>query len=615
MHKHFENPFEVKTPEVLTSQEAAELFVDVFTDFGKVKDVGHTFIHGARGTGKSMMLRYLEPDVQIAAGNVNHIKELNYYAVHIPIKKAWSDLTEWNYLTGASYNAIAEHMMIVYICFKLFQSLSETIGKIQNVSIGKTEERFCRLLEMSGYTKREGDSVNEDNFFERLENIFEFEFRIIKNYLRQLAFKTPNSLPYQGPLFSYLDVLLPIVDELKTIDIIPDAPFFMLIDDADQLDEGMQKILNTWVSCRSTNTVCLKIATQLRYKTYRTLDNKLIETPHDFTNINIGTIYTRSGSKYLSRVKEIVEKRLSLHGIMQPVDAFFPENPKQVKKIDLIKEEIKESNLEGNGLGGFRTSDDITRYAVPIYMSRLSGKSKSSASYSYAGFKNLVDISSGVIRWFLDPAAKMYSDVFNISKARLKNVIDDNGVPKFIPDDIQNKIILEWSLEYMDSEFSTRKREERRDDLNVSKSEVGNYSDSKVCKLENLINSLGKVFRTRLLDENAKERKLLSILITDSIPADLEEVLELGFEWGYLQKSSIGSKEGLGRKPRYTLSRRLAPYYKLDPSGYAYSLSVTVDMLQLAIIDPDAFVRQRLSSKNDLLENESGTQINLELEL
>ena len=70
------NPFSIKTPQTLTPESIASLFVDVFSDFPRILSQEHTFIQGARGTGKSMMLRYLEPLVQLAAHQVKAVSEL-----------------------------------------------------------------------------------------------------------------------------------------------------------------------------------------------------------------------------------------------------------------------------------------------------------------------------------------------------------------------------------------------------------------------------------------------------------------------------------------------------------------------------------------------------------
>ena len=58
------NPFEIKTPEQNSAQDVVDLFVNVFADFKQVLEKGHTFLNGPRGSGKSMMFRYIQPDCQ-----------------------------------------------------------------------------------------------------------------------------------------------------------------------------------------------------------------------------------------------------------------------------------------------------------------------------------------------------------------------------------------------------------------------------------------------------------------------------------------------------------------------------------------------------------------------
>ena len=85
MKDQYENPFAVQTPETLSSDEIVSLFVEEYTDYHKIPNAGHTFLNGARGTGKSMIFRYLEPDCQSLAFN-KPLKDLPFYAVYLPIK-------------------------------------------------------------------------------------------------------------------------------------------------------------------------------------------------------------------------------------------------------------------------------------------------------------------------------------------------------------------------------------------------------------------------------------------------------------------------------------------------------------------------------------------------
>ena len=131
--------------------------------------------------------------------------------------------------------------------------------------------------------------------------------------------------------------------------------------------------------------------------------------------------------------------------------------------------------------------------------------------------------------------------------------------------------------------------------------ESKDITHNKVVKLKTLINSLGGVFRERLLDENATERKMFSVMITGPMNSDLEDVVNLGVEWGYFHKSLIGSKEGFTRNIQLILNRRLAPCFYLDPSGYTAYLSVTPDALEIACINSQRFINGRIKQQENQL--------------
>ncbi len=64
------NPFD--TPIVtndLSAEHAVELFSDVFAEFHTLQNTGHTFLNGARGSGKTMMYRLMQPDCMLLKNN------------------------------------------------------------------------------------------------------------------------------------------------------------------------------------------------------------------------------------------------------------------------------------------------------------------------------------------------------------------------------------------------------------------------------------------------------------------------------------------------------------------------------------------------------------------
>src|ERR1700691_1617044 len=120
------NPFSVQTPEDIEAPEVVDLFVDVFSDFYNVKNQGHTFLHGPRGSGKSMMFRYLEPDCQLLALKKQRLNELTFYAVYVPIKNTDLKLTELERLSNKHANIVLnEHFLTAFIAARVFASLRD----------------------------------------------------------------------------------------------------------------------------------------------------------------------------------------------------------------------------------------------------------------------------------------------------------------------------------------------------------------------------------------------------------------------------------------------------------------------------------------------------------
>ncbi len=580
------NPFSVKTPETLQPSDIASLFIDVFSDFPKLLTAEHTFLHGARGTGKSMMLRYLEPQVQIAANNVSKASELTHYAVHMPIKNANYSLSELERLEGAPYWLLSEHFLIINACIEITSSLS-TIEEQTDFEDEYKQDfyaQFLDLMEEAGSkVARESKIESADSVSKAIDKILKSERSKSKSYMSRLAF-SPGFLPYEDALLGHEDFLLPFVKLVRNLPITPDGPIYLMIDDADNLPLRMQKIINGWVYYRSTNNLCMKVSTQQKYKTWRTPQGVRIESAHDYSEIDISSVYTsKSSSLYYERVFKIVQRRLDVSGAScsDPLK-FFPKSESQELALKAIKEDISNSWEKGKGVSS-RKSDDITRYASSEYMKSLA-KSKKTNNYSYAGFKNLVDISSGMIRCFLEPAARMYAEI---------QATNDGKPIGSIPPEIQDKILYRWSEEYVLEEFERL----RKDEIEQSSGDRS-LPENKVESLKKLINSIGECFQKRLLS-NSTERRLLSFMVTKTPDPQTQKILDLAIEWGYLSRKSIAKKEGVGRNTLYTLNRRLAPYFKLDPSGYAAHMSLTPEALRLATENPNAFVRDRLGSDTE----------------
>jgi hypothetical protein len=584
--KELLNPFTVQTPEGMTAEDTVNLFIDILGDYPKILHEGHLFLHGPRGSGKSMIFRYLMPDCQKIKYQ-SSFKELPFFSFLVSVKRTFLNRTELRRLDEKHASVlINEHFMTVYITELVLESLKELKICEKDSLKNYMKDVFFANLERCGCNKPSIDKLlnEESDCFDSMINFCKSLRAEVSNYIKSLSFPPKDVVPYSGPLCNYIDFLFPLLCGLKKLPFFPNKPIYLLVDDADFLSATQTQILNTWVSSRTSSDVSIKISTQLRYKTWRTVAEQLIETPHDYSEVNIATTYTASTSKskYKEQVKAIIEKRLDKKvGIKVQAEVFFPPETEQEGKIKKIyQEHIEKWETEGRG---HNPNDDAYRYARPDYIKSLGGTRKGTYNYSYSGFdEHLVHISSGIIRNFLTAAAEMFDEM----KATKP---DDEA--RFIPPNVQSNIVRKKANEFIFDEFEKIKHDEL----------VNIYPTDNIDKLYLLIQSMGGIFREILVSDRS-ERRVFSVAISGILrDKSVIDVLKLGTEFGYFHKSSIGNKTGTGRTPLYILNRVLAPHFNLDPTGFAGYLFVTEDHLKLALNNPAKFIEERLkyNDKNE----------------
>lgn len=607
MNKDGKNPFQIKTPEALTAEETVNLFVDEYTEFPKIKAEGHTFIIGPRGTGKSMIFRYLQPDCQCQNKS---LADIDYLGLYIPLRNAgFTKITEMKRLYNTAAEYLNEHIMVAFFMQKCFAELSNEALYVQTESLdAECMDYFlkCFLPRLSECDRK--DIPIEENakiysIFCKMSQIMERIYMEAIDYTKRLSFRC-ETIPYEGSLYEYLSFVIPLIDGLKKISCFTGKSVYFLIDDAHRLDTLQTRILNNWISTRTSGTVSLKISSQYNYKTYYTTNGEMIETPHDFSEVDMTMVYTgKAKKKYLNRVSEIIKKRLANHGIDVSPEEFFEQNEEQEKKIQEIAEQYKKKYDEGKGRGN-RREDDALRYARPDYIKNLSGNT---ITYSYAGFEQLVHLSSGIIRFFLEAAYKMYAEEESVLKGRpilkishatqnkvARKDADDflfNDLPKYAqPKDV----ILEQPEAGLEDSF------ELPDEL---------YPLEDIKDLTNLIQGLGGIFHQILLSDKS-ERRVFSVAISDQPSEKVEKVFRLGMRLGYFHKSTIGRKDGGsgGRTALYILNRRLAPIWTLDVTSFAGYLFVQNSVLEDAMLNPNSMLRRMNKGSNT---NEIDGQISL----
>ena len=266
------NPFTVRTPEDLAAAEAAGLFVDVFTDFYKIREAGHAMLNGPRGSGKSMMFRYLAADC-LRLAETRPVRDLDFFAILISIKNTELNLTELRTLSGRGVDAILnEHFLTMFVASKVFSYVAtldidpedEHAASVAAFINDVVSDRLARCG-LRDDLSPSGDHQHTANAFALLGDLFDRLYHSVGQYIKRLF---PGTLAprFDGPLCGYLDFLHPVLQAMSRLPFMPKGPVYLLMDDADTLSTVQTRVLNSWVATRTSHDVSIKISTQMRYK-------------------------------------------------------------------------------------------------------------------------------------------------------------------------------------------------------------------------------------------------------------------------------------------------------------------------------------------------------------
>ncbi|MCL2135364.1 MAG: hypothetical protein FWH37_07435 [Candidatus Bathyarchaeota archaeon] len=572
-----ENPFDVMSPEEMDAYKAKQLFVEMYSDFPQIRRAGNIIMSGARGCGKSMLIRCSMPDVLLLQNTPTKTSsQLDYLAFYVPVKKTTLSLTELRFLENrhAPY-MINEHFMTLHVLMHSLLLLSKITFDSYDALQYKEffDNTYSRYMHLSGCKDEiKPDFTSSSYFFKSLYNHAEELQQQFYNYIINLNPNSDKNDPkYSLPLLSFLRFIVPVFKKLLDLPGFPtNKNIYLFIDDADNLSKTQTEILNTWISCRTQPTISLKISSQYEmYKTYLTSNGVLIESPHDYQAINISSRYTTNyDGNFREKIIEILDRRLKIVGITSSPEKFFPGYKYQEEKIEEEREKLRAKYLAGEGIG-YTESDDVRRYAVPNYIKALGGKSKSRSTFRYAGLDTIIHLSSGIVRYVIDAASNMF-DVVCGKNPSINQITE-------IPTDIQNTVMRKLSDDFLYTELRKPGTEQTCEDaiypIDSPKNIIG--------KLHNLICAMGSTFFEILVSERS-ERKVFSIALTNTPDEEISNVLKMGVRLNYLYETTIGNKKGNGRTWLYILNRRLAPSFILDPSGFQGYLFMTNEDLHHA---------------------------------
>lgn len=585
------DPFEVESAELMDPERVALEFVKEHTEYAKLASHSHTIVWGSRGSGKSMHFKYLEPQAQALdmepprKGEVRRFLEdpSSFVGIYINCRGAIlnrSELRRAATLEGAD-TGFVDMILSRYLACVVFRTLVRTIRDqvpwILQVACAQQEVPRFILALLSG----KGDSVGE--MLSAIEPQVEDWLLKLNELVDGLIRNLPESTLRQAFPEQALRLTTDLMDLLQFLQKAAglNAPFFLMFDEANELCSVHQRCLNSLMALRSQRSVCIKVASQRHGFTAgpRLEATRPIDETHDYKTIDLDGLYTNNKQAYYKRLERIGDERLRRAGVESAsIRSYLPIGANLLRRIG---EARKLAEQRYDALPQETRPKDkanfVKKYAPAIIFQDLV---PAKAAKIYCGFDNVVHLSSGIVRSFLDCCSMMYS------KCVEKH---PESEPSQIPIRIQSDVIRDYSDEFVQAQILGTMNA-----LSQEAPERRLYA-----QLHNLLNGLGSLFRGRLLDRESREPRIISISLKDEPQEELRQVLALAERDAFLHAKWYRSKRGDRNLRCYVLNRRLCPHYNLDLTGFQGRIEVSSAELSLSLADPALFARTILTKPED----------------
>lgn len=603
------NPFEHFYPENLSSKDIHSLFVKEYTEHNSLTAFKHTIVEGSRGSGKSMLFKFLEPACQeIEYGGWDNFLRKNKAFIGIYIncnegdyrKSEFEELLRSKDIPQILAEKIISHEFIMRTAEWTLKTVSEQLS-----SRLKTDEKAFEKI-ISALDKRGlySDTTEHPRTLAGLKSIVINEKKMVRQSIVDFfdKYAVPNNrLNYLGnltePSFTEDSFLFVFFNSLHRLLGTENIPFFLLFDEAGEpmLLPLQQKVINTFITQRIQSLVCIKVSVRpYSYNIDVDLFGRNIQHIHDYDIINLDSLYTNNTQAYYQRILNVSNRRLNLAGFeVTDIQKFIPERKSEIKRM---KEAEEFTDKEYENLPEDKRIEDKQNYISKYARARFFQKFLSKSPYWYTGFNNLVHFSAGITRSFLDPCFKM------VERYMQKHPETDMKAIKFIPPEIQWETIRDFSNDFIGKELQDR----------ISHRDITSEERKILQDLFNLIESLGGVFKIRLQNTASRYPRIISFSIKETIikDSDLKAVLKKALQECYFQKRWYRGKSGYEMLECYILNRRLCPRYGLDLSGFQGRIELSQDILKLAVKDKDKFITW-FKSKEKTGDAEATAQLGL----
>jgi len=546
--------------------------------YDMIRDAKPIIIFGGRGSGKTMILKSLIPEVVISRLKVKKFKNakkrgINYFGIYFRLKKGSLLIYDYHFIVQLGllktnseldyeiYKDLIEKLekgqiknelvltaginasyaiIINEINLKILKTTLKNLMKLKDKNIIDIDEKdeniiYDKILNTlnveTSLDKKFGFNISIENKtknFNTLLRIIEYELRKIEKYIQDLA------IPYSTPTPNWCHTGLDFLDEMyeiftSNINDLHNTHIYLLFDEFENLRPFQQTIINEWIKTSQNFTV--KVASKFEgMYTKDTHQGQPLQDGQDYFSwsLDYNLFNKKEKELYQNLLLEICRKLLYIEKYDETDIRKILEEPKEKElSRDIIDEEIKNIRLSANlefspeKIKEYRNKLEIAAI-FRLLRRREKIEGRKSRKKRYAGFDTFTYLSSGIIRIFLNLIGVSFY------------IAEDNKV------DIKKgeKILLDHQTRsaYLVSKAWLEK-------ISVNIEDFGDI-------MYQFIVDMGDIFRERLL-HHSTEPETLTIRINDPINFRFNGLLNKLFSHSIRESFLCERKESSAMKPKH----------------------------------------------------------------
>lgn len=576
-----ENPFESVNADGLNYQDIPSLFVGKYTPFEIINKRFDTLLEGQRGTGKTMVLRYIAFESQIREWTNKPERnpldffsvEQNFIGIYCRLEQGVFDKADLDAFDDESEKErLFEHRLVLHCLSSALATLQAvfTYEPLQSERLRRLNSRLATILKESKIQDCR-DWKETITFASDTININVLQEDL---YLGSLSASAPTAFTPYLTLSGQFVPFLELVKELLGVK----CPFFLLLDDFDVLRPSQQLCVFRTASARKHNLICFKYGIMsLGKKASLSGTGRTYREGSDYNRVLFN--WTLKGwQNHYKRICELItdarlrSKRWPYAKVIDFLGTW--------KHAEILKNKVKGAmesewqklplNKKPKTFGNYWTKYGHARFFQYLRQNRI--------QYRYSGYQDIIDSSSGIIRQYLEICKEI------VSKALAEGWTPRKG--KLISPEIQNDEIRRYSQNMMHELSQTAGSTDAllSGDITITSKQM-----------VTLIESLCDLFYDRLHSE-LREPEVFTFSIRDSLDANQHAKLLLDVA---IRESILHERDdpyppktsGGPPLPTYMLNRRLIPRRDLSPRMQGRVEMISEDIV-LAAADRASFINK-----------------------